>query len=174
MSRCRSGAGRAVLLIMFAVCCSDKCFLTPGIMVQTSMGRYLSFFCPTCKHGRWGYLQVTKLNIKTPLSKCKWRAPWYLMTTRWNYVYMLYYYISQLVSPLRLESFRFSSGLFLSITICKLNVTSIYMAYHKVRQRSKVTGGLRGVWYGKLCGLSFFVPGPSRGRQTIIESLQVI
>ena len=64
------------------------------------------------------------------------------------------------------------------------------MAYHKVRQRCKVAEGLRGVWYGKLCGLSFFVPGPSRGRQTlakfartlqyarpevlIIESLQVI
>ena len=39
MSRRRSGAGRAVLLIIFAVCCSDKCRFWQGIMVQTSIGR---------------------------------------------------------------------------------------------------------------------------------------
>ena len=39
MSCRRSGAGRAVLLIIFAVCCSDKCRFWQGIMVQTSIGR---------------------------------------------------------------------------------------------------------------------------------------
>ena len=43
------------------------------------------------------------------------------------------------------------------------------MAYRKVGQRSKVAEGLRGVWYEKLCALSFFVPGPSRGRQTLAK-----
>ena len=36
---CRSGAGRAVFLIMFEVCSSVNCFLGEGITVHTSIGR---------------------------------------------------------------------------------------------------------------------------------------
>ena len=64
------------------------------------------------------------------------------------------------------------------------------MAYRKVRLRTKVVEGLKGVWYEKLCALSFFRSRPleratnsceirgkpqyARPEVPIIESPQVI